>query len=67
MAEGPDDAEGVKNMKYCLNCKKKFNTENELCPNCGAKLCEMPRDAVDEMHENETAEIISTMMITGIL
>lgn len=54
-------------MKYCLNCKKKFDTEDELCPKCGAKLCEMPHDADDEMNENESAEIISTMMITGIL
>lgn len=57
----------VKNMKYCLNCEKKFDTEDELCPNCGVKLCEMLQDADDKMNENEAAEIISTMMITGIL
>lgn len=54
-------------MKYCLNCKKKFDTEDKLCPICGTKLCEMPQDADNETEENETAEIISTMMITGIL
>ena len=54
-------------MKYCLNCKKNFDTEDEFCPKCGAKLCEIPQDADDEMNENEAAEIISTMMITGIL
>ena len=54
-------------MKYCSNCKKKFHTEDELCQNCGAKLYEMPQDSGDEMNENEAAEIISTMMITGIL
>lgn len=60
-------SKGVKNMKYCLNCKKKFDTEDELCPKCGTKLCEISQDADDEMNENEAAEIISTMMITGIL
>ena len=54
-------------MKYCLNCKTQFDTEDELCPNCGAKPYEMPQDNRDEMNENEAAEIISTMMITGIL
>lgn len=54
-------------MKYCLKCKKKFDTADELCPNCGAKLYEISKDAGDEMNESEAAEIISTMMITGIL
>ena len=40
---------------------------DELCPNCGAKLCEMSQDAGDEMNDTEAAEIVSTMMITGIL
>lgn len=57
----------VYNMKYCLNCKKKFDIEDELCQNCGSKLKEMPQDDGDEMNKNEAAEIISTMMITGIL
>lgn len=54
-------------MKYCLSCKKKFDTEDEMCPICGSKLCEMPQDDDRELKENECAEIISTMMITGIL
>ena len=54
-------------MKYCINCKKKYNAEDELCPNCGSELCEMSRDTGDEINENENAEIISVMMITGIL
>lgn len=54
-------------MKYCLNCEKKFDTEDNLCPNCGAKLNKIPQDDVDEMKENEAEEIISTMTITGIL
>lgn len=58
------------NSRQCLfRCcaKKCADTEDELCPNCGVKLCEMPQDADDKMNENEAAEIISTMMITGIL
>lgn len=51
----------MKNMKYCLNCKKNFDTEDKLCPNCGEKLCGMSQNADDEMNENESAEIISTM------
>lgn len=54
-------------MKYCLNCKMQFDTEDKRCPNCDAKLYEMPQDNRDEMNENEAAEIISTMMITDIL
>ena len=54
-------------MEYCLKCKKQFDTEAELCPNCGAKPYEIPQDNRDEMNENEAAEIISTMMITDIL
>lgn len=54
-------------MKYCKKCKKKFNTENELCPNCGTKLHEMSHDDSNEINETEAAEIVSTMMITGIL
>ena len=54
-------------MKYCLNCKKKFDTEDESCPICGAKLNDIPQDDTYETSETEAAEIISTMMITDIL
>lgn len=54
-------------MKYCFNRKMKVDTEDKRCPTCGAELCEMPQDADDKMNESEAAEIISTMMITGIL
>lgn len=54
-------------MKYCMNCKKKLDTEDEFCLICGTKLSEMSQNAGDEMKENEAAEIIATMMITGIL
>ena len=59
--------QGVKNMKYCKKCKKKFDTENELCLNCGSKLYQMSQDDSNEINEIEAAEIVSTMMITGIL
>lgn len=54
-------------MKYCKKCKMKFDTEDNLCPSCGAKLYEMPQNDGEEINDNETAEIISTMTITGIL
>ena len=31
-------------MKHCLNCKTQFDTEDELCSNCGVKPYEMPQD-----------------------
>ena len=54
-------------MKYCLNCKKKFNAEYERCPTCGKKLYEISKDDGEKINESEAAEIISTMIITGIL
>lgn len=54
-------------MRYCSNCRKKLDKEEERCPDCGALLREMPPDADDEMQESKAAEIISTMTITGIL
>lgn len=53
-------------MKYCFICKKKFDTEVERCPDCGARL-NASSDDRDEMNDREAVEIISTMMITDIL
>ncbi len=49
-------------MKCCLRCKKKFDKEDELCPNCATKLCEMSHDVGDEINENEAAEIKSFLL-----
>lgn len=54
-------------MKYCEKCKSEFENEREKCPVCGAKLISIADDKNDEAKENETAEIVSSMMITGIL
>ena len=48
-------------MKRCNNCNKDFDTSEQTCPICGATLQDMSPD------ETETAEIVSTMTITGIL
>lgn len=48
-------------MKHCDNCNKDFDTEEQTCPICGAELRDTSSD------ETETAEIVSTMTITGIL
>ena len=48
-------------MKHCDICNKDFNMEEENCPICGATLHDMSPE------ETETAEIVSTMTITGIL
>lgn len=54
-------------MKYCKKCNRNFENENEKCTVCGIKLVDTSDDKNDEINENEAAEIISTMMITGIL
>ncbi|MGN0447512.1 MAG: hypothetical protein ACI4GC_03085 [Acutalibacteraceae bacterium] len=54
-------------MKYCASCKKRCDTEEKFCLDCGDKLYDLPQDYDDNMNENEAAEIVSTMMITGIL
>lgn len=51
-------------MKYCTHCQKTFDSDEDLCPVCGTLFIEMPQDECDE---SEDAEIITTMMITGIL
>ena len=52
-------------MKYCDLCEKEFDTEENICPVCGTEVTEL--SAEDETNEYEAAEIISTMMTTGIL
>ncbi len=31
-------------MKYCVKCKKEFDTEDEKCPVCEGKLTEILSD-----------------------
>lgn len=54
-------------MKYCNKCKREFETEEDTCPICGAMLIDVSKNEQNEINEDEAAEIISTMMITGIL
>lgn len=53
-------------MKYCEKCKEEFENKKEKCRVCGTKLIDIS-DEKDEINEYEAAEIVSTMMITGIL
>jgi len=54
-------------MRYCDNCKKEFETTEDACPICGAIFSDIPNDESTITNEYEAAEIISTMMTTGIL
>ena len=54
-------------MKYCEKCRNKFETEEDFCPICKETLIDIPNDESDEINEYEAAEIVSTMMIMGIL
>ena len=54
-------------MKYCEKCKKQFEIEEDICPICGAALEYIPDGESDNIKEYEAAEIISAMMVTGIL
>ncbi len=51
-------------MKYCEKCRINFETAEYTCPICGAELIDI---SSDESNEYEAAEIVSTMMTTGIL
>ena len=51
-------------MKYCDKCNQEFEIEESICPICGATLVDVTND---EINEYEAAEIVSTMMTTGIL
>ena len=51
-------------MKYCDKCKKELETKKDPCPICKA---DFPNNERDVTNEYEAAEIISTMMTTGIL
>ncbi|MPM14070.1 hypothetical protein SDC9_60430 [bioreactor metagenome] len=50
-------------MKYCENCEKKFDTEEQKCPICGANLIEEK----DSEYDDTTAETVATMTTLGIL
>lgn len=54
-------------MKYCEKCKKEFDIEKDGCPICGKQLTKNSKAQNEEINESESAEIVSTMMITGIL
>jgi len=45
----------------------KWGTEDEICSICGEKLYEISNDSGDEKNGTEATEIVSTMMVTGIL
>lgn len=51
-------------MKYCEKCRNSFETAEYTCPICEAELIDISND---EDNEYEAAEIVSTMMTTGIL
>ena len=51
-------------MKYCEKCRNSFEIAEYACPICGAELIDI---SDDEGNEYEAAEIVSTMMTTGIL
>lgn len=53
-------------MKYCEKCKKEFNMNENVCPVCGNKMIDV-KVAEDNENEYEAVEIVSTMMLTGIL
>ncbi len=54
-------------MKYCKICNNGFETEENICPVCEGSLVDVLNSVDNEINEYEAAEIISTMMITGIL
>lgn len=54
-------------MKYCEKCKKKFDVKENKCPVCRNQLTEISESKKKEINEYEAAEIVSSMMITGIL
>lgn len=54
-------------MKNCEKCKRKYEDKKEKCTVCGIKLINVSDDKNDEINEYEAAEIVSTMMTTGIL
>lgn len=60
-------------MKYCRFCYNEFDTDEDLCPICGEEPMEELDDDCDEeddLDENDSLdadEIITMMMITGIL
>ena len=53
-------------MKYCPKCRKEMK-EELICPVCGVTLIDITNDEENKENEYEAAEIISTMMVTGIL
>ena len=54
-------------MKYCEKCRARIETQEFACPVCGEILVDIPADESDAINEYEAAEIVSTMMTTGIL
>lgn len=54
-------------MKYCEECGKEFETEDMICPVCNGKLDESLDNTEDATNEYEAAEIISSMMMNGII
>lgn len=48
-------------MKYCEECKKEFDTEEQKCPICGEKLKQA------EQSEEDVAITVATMTTLGIL
>lgn len=54
-------------MKYCEKCRKKIDVRENECPICGNQLTKTSESQNEELNEYEAAEIVSTMMTTGIL
>ena len=49
-------------MKYCNQCNHEFDIQEDECPVCGADL-----QKEKDMEKENTAEIVSSMTMTGIL
>lgn len=49
-------------MKFCEYCGKSFDDEQDICPNCGAKL-----RPLQDGETEETALTITEMMALGLL
>lgn len=45
-------------LKYCPNCYTEFETEDEVCPQCGTKL--------EDPYTDEEAEEMLELLMTNI-
>ena len=54
-------------VKYCKKCKKEFDEKENKCPICKNRLTKKIKPKDCEIKDSEAAEIVSAMMINGIL